>query len=150
MHKHDGAAGYIFNNDELLLIHHVKLDLWIPPGGHVEPGEIPHETVIRECGEELDLDVLVLDTKDVPVVDAVKQNCPVPFYVNVHNVGDHNHLGFYYVCIALNPDHIRPDGMEVDNFRWYKKEDLYRPEISDEVKSIANLAFDKYETLKHH
>jgi 8-oxo-dGTP diphosphatase len=40
---------------QTLLIHHVKSGLLLPPGGHVEPGEHPDETVERECLEELGL-----------------------------------------------------------------------------------------------
>ncbi|OGN55696.1 MAG: NUDIX hydrolase [Chlamydiae bacterium RIFCSPHIGHO2_12_FULL_44_59] len=37
----------------LLFVDHKKCNLWIFPGGHVEPGEHPQETVTRECLEEL-------------------------------------------------------------------------------------------------
>lgn len=36
-----------------LLGAHRKSGLWLPPGGHVEEGEHPRETVTRECQEEL-------------------------------------------------------------------------------------------------
>lgn len=32
---------------------HKKADDWIPPGGHIEPGETPSEAAIREMQEEL-------------------------------------------------------------------------------------------------
>jgi len=32
---------------------HIKADDWIPPGGHIEPGETPVEAAIREMQEEL-------------------------------------------------------------------------------------------------
>ena len=38
---------------ELLLVAHRKSGLWLPPGGHVEPGEDPWHTAVREAGEEL-------------------------------------------------------------------------------------------------
>jgi len=39
----------------LLLVDHKNAQLWLPPGGHVEPGEHPRETVRRELQEELGL-----------------------------------------------------------------------------------------------
>lgn len=33
--------------------HHVKANMWIPPGGHLEPGEMLEDTVRREFEEEL-------------------------------------------------------------------------------------------------
>jgi len=35
------------------LVHHIKADDWIPPGGHIKFGEHPVQTVIREFEEEL-------------------------------------------------------------------------------------------------
>lgn len=37
----------------LYLVHHRKAGSWIPPGGHIEYGESPRETVKREYAEEL-------------------------------------------------------------------------------------------------
>ena len=38
---------------KVLLVDHIQAQLWLPPGGHVEPDEHPLETVKRECREEL-------------------------------------------------------------------------------------------------
>lgn len=38
---------------QVMLVEHRKAGLWLPTGGHVEPGESPWETVQRECREEL-------------------------------------------------------------------------------------------------
>jgi 8-oxo-dGTP pyrophosphatase MutT (NUDIX family) len=45
----DAATG------QILLVEHRKSGLWLPPGGHVEPGEHPWDAVVRECHEELSL-----------------------------------------------------------------------------------------------
>jgi 8-oxo-dGTP diphosphatase len=39
--------------DQVFIGHHIKADMWIPPGGHIEPGEHPVEAVWREFKEEL-------------------------------------------------------------------------------------------------
>jgi len=38
---------------KIFLGHHKKADLWIPPGGHIDKGETPQETIRREWKEEL-------------------------------------------------------------------------------------------------
>lgn len=38
---------------KMLLVDHKKAQLWLPPGGHIEPDEDPKDTVRRECLEEL-------------------------------------------------------------------------------------------------
>lgn len=40
----------------VLLVDHVKAGLWLPPGGHVDDGEDPRDTVTREAKEELGID----------------------------------------------------------------------------------------------
>ncbi len=40
---------------KLLLVDHKLAGLWLPSGGHVEPGEDPRATVVRELAEELNL-----------------------------------------------------------------------------------------------
>ncbi|MCW2912265.1 MAG: hypothetical protein JWN52_333 [Actinomycetia bacterium] len=42
----------------LLLVEHRKASLLLPAGGHVEAGEDPWSTVVRECREELFLDAV--------------------------------------------------------------------------------------------
>ncbi len=37
---------------KVLLVDHIKAELWLPTGGHVEPGEDPKEMVVREDKEE--------------------------------------------------------------------------------------------------
>lgn len=39
--------------EQQLLVAHRKAGLWLPAGGHVEPGEDPWAAVVRECREEL-------------------------------------------------------------------------------------------------
>jgi 8-oxo-dGTP pyrophosphatase MutT (NUDIX family) len=41
------------DGDAVLLVDHRLAQMWLPTGGHVEPGEHPRETVARELREEL-------------------------------------------------------------------------------------------------
>jgi 8-oxo-dGTP pyrophosphatase MutT (NUDIX family) len=43
---------------QLLLVAHRKAGLWLPAGGHVEPGEDPWAAVVRECREELGIEAV--------------------------------------------------------------------------------------------
>lgn len=42
-------------NGKVLLIKHKKLDMWLPPGGKLEPNETPFEAAERELFEETGL-----------------------------------------------------------------------------------------------
>lgn len=43
----------VLEGQRMLLVDHKNAGLWLPPGGHVEPGEHPRSTVARELQEEL-------------------------------------------------------------------------------------------------
>lgn len=43
----------VVDGDHILLVHHRKAGLWLPPGGHVDPGETPIQAAQREITEEL-------------------------------------------------------------------------------------------------
>lgn len=45
--------------------HKASPGVWEFPGGKVDPGELPFEAIIREIQEELELDVLPLETFNV-------------------------------------------------------------------------------------
>lgn len=60
MAQHLTASGVIFYDDHVLLIHHKRIGAWLPPGGHVEDMELPHEAVVREVFEETGVVVEVL------------------------------------------------------------------------------------------
>jgi 8-oxo-dGTP pyrophosphatase MutT (NUDIX family) len=40
---------------QVLVVHHKKAELWLFPGGHIEPNESPTQTLNREIEEELGL-----------------------------------------------------------------------------------------------
>lgn len=41
---------------KILLVDHKKAGTWLSPGGHLDPGEGPQETVLREIKEELGIE----------------------------------------------------------------------------------------------
>jgi len=141
------VAAYIFREDDkLLLIKHKKLDKWLPVGGHIESNETPDQAVIRESSEEVGLDVILLQYSKLEV--ALK-DLALPFYANVHSVGDHNHACLFYLCQAWNPEFMKPNLNEVSDARWFSKLELIsNQEIGDDVRKIGLLAFENYEKIK--
>jgi hypothetical protein len=47
--KHLVSYFLVVDGDHLLLVDHINAGLWLPTGGHVEPGEHPRTTVEREA-----------------------------------------------------------------------------------------------------
>ena len=64
---------------KIYLGHHKKANDWIPPGGHIEPGETPSEAAIREMKEELGVEItkgqLSAFTVSVKHIDRPESGC---------------------------------------------------------------------------
>ncbi|MBW2987959.1 nucleoside triphosphate hydrolase [Candidatus Woesearchaeota archaeon] len=139
------VAGYLIHRNKVLLIKHKKIGKWLPPGGHIEPNETPDEALKREIKEELNLDIEILNTTRVAEEGNIKQQLAVPFYVNVHSVGSHDHCCLFYICKPKNPEQIALNQAELDGYKWFTKEEL--KQVPVDVKNIALKAFEVYEWL---
>ena len=128
--------GLIIHDNKVLLVHHKKLNLWLSVGGHIDPNETPDDALTREIKEETDLDIEILNKIDFPLDIHTKKNLAVPFYVNVHSVGDHDHCCFYYLCKVLNPENLKIN-KELIDYKWFSKEELKHAEAPSVVKSVA-------------
>lgn len=54
---HITASAIVVGDRGVVLHRHKRLGLWLQPGGHVEPGEWPHDAALREAYEETGLAV---------------------------------------------------------------------------------------------
>ncbi len=70
---------YNRDKNQIYLGDHIKAEGWIPPGGHIEPGETPSGAAIREMQEELQVvitpDMLEPFNLSVTVVDRSHLGC---------------------------------------------------------------------------
>ena len=141
-------AGLLIHENKVLLVHHKKLGLWLPPGGHIEKNETPDAALRREMKEELGISVEILNKPDFPMQGNIKEHLAVPFYSNVHSVGDHDHSCFYYICKPMMPDTINLNKEELNQIAWFTAEELSKPFIPADVRNIALLAFERFRNLE--
>ena len=81
--------------------------LWEFPGGKVEPGERPEETVIRELSEELGI--------------TVQEPCLAPFTFTSHTYPDFQLLMPLYVCRRWEGE---VTALEHSALKWVRPRDL--------------------------
>lgn len=98
----------------VVLLKHKRLGIWLQPGGHVDPGEMPWDAALREAREETGLDVSFagpLDARGVPDL----------IHVDVHAGGrGHTHLDTRYLLNGGEADPTPPEGesQEIGWFTW--------------------------------
>lgn len=70
---------YDKDQGKIYLGHHKKAEDWIPPGGHIEPGETPSQAAIREMKEELGVvitpDMLTAFNLSVKHIGSTERGC---------------------------------------------------------------------------
>ena len=99
-------------NGCLLLGDHRKSGLWLPPGGHVEAGEDPHQAVIRETREELGI-----AAEFHPAFGGGK-----PFFLTVtptNSADSHLDVDLWFVLRAERDAPLLPDPREFNGVRWF-------------------------------
>lgn len=141
------VAGYIFDKDKVLLVHHKKLDLWLPVGGHINGNETPDDALLREIKEEVGIGAEILDKGNFGIGGATIRNLAAPFHVNVHSAGNHNHCCLFYICKVIKNQKIKIN-KELKNFKWFSKEELNNKEIPLDVRGIGLKAFELFGKLK--
>ncbi|MCL4363040.1 NUDIX domain-containing protein [Candidatus Marsarchaeota archaeon] len=123
------AGSIIFNapKDEVLLIKHKKLGVWLPPGGHVEAGEFPYEAAVREAKEETGLDIELLGSRAFDYSNDEAATLVKPFATIYENVPykDERHIHFDMVYLATSKSgEISLNRDESDGIRWFSYNDV--------------------------
>lgn len=96
-------------SDRTVLVLHKRLERWLQPGGHVEPGEHVHDAALREVGEETGLAV-----RHPPAG-------PTLVHVHVHDGGrGHTHLDVRYLLLADPDQAFAPGPGESTRLGWFR------------------------------
>jgi len=104
----------LIDHDEgsVLLVDHRKAGLWLPTGGHVEPGEHPVATVRREVQEELGTEAAFSPvTGERPVFLTVTETAP--------SADQHADVSLWFVLSCEVSRVLTPDPREFGEVRWW-------------------------------
>ena len=138
------VAIFVVHGGKILLIHHRKLNAWLPLGGHIELDEDPEQAALREAKEESGLDVELLGERP-PTTGAGTRALIAPRFLDIHHITDtHEHIGMIYwarpkdgsLTLATDEHH---------DIRWCSAEDLdnLTPAMSEAVKWYCRRAIEE-------
>jgi 8-oxo-dGTP diphosphatase len=111
------------HTSQLMLIDHIKAQLWLPTGGHVEIDEDPRTTVSREAYEELQITAKfgALFGHD-------------PLFVTVGETkgrGTHTDVSLWYVIEGKSADKLAYDKGEMNSYKWLSLQAVLDTDISE-------------------
>jgi 8-oxo-dGTP pyrophosphatase MutT (NUDIX family) len=114
---------FVVHDGRVLLLHHPKLRMWLPPGGHIEPNELPDEAAVREVIEETGVLVRLVGGRGVPVQEPLQ--LVVPAGIQLENIEPgHQHIDLVYFAEPVGDPTIPSVHVERDRAGWYSPHEL--------------------------
>lgn len=107
--KHLVSYFVLVDHDHVLLVDHKNAQLWLPSGGHVEPGEHPRATVVRELREELGFDLS--DAPEAPLMLTTSETVGI--------TAGHTDVSLWYVINADRRLAVEFDPGEFHSVQWF-------------------------------
>lgn len=132
MERHFTVSGFVCDGNATLLHWHPKLQIWLPPGGHIDPDEDPVQAVVREALEETGLTCEVVP-HEPPLPFSNIPQLPGPLKIIVADVGAHEgqpahqHIDMSYALRPI-PGVARVEPEHDHGFTWVTAEQLRRAE----------------------
>ncbi|MEL6551475.1 MAG: NUDIX hydrolase [Pseudomonadota bacterium] len=123
----------LVDGEYILLVDHIKAGLWLPSGGHVEPGEHPRQTVRREIIEELGIEADFM--------------FPGPLFITatttVGSTPGHVDVSLWYVVKGDRQAQLNLDKREFIQVRWFHRQQAphnrCEPELERFLKKLARV-----------
>ncbi len=131
------VAIFVRHNDTLLVIHHNRLQTWLPIGGEMEAGETPLEAARRELLEETGL------VGRFPEIAGAPDGVP-PGYLGYeeHQAGSKGlHMNFVFVADVSGDAKVVPNH-EFSEYRFLSRDEFADLSCPLNVRQYAFLALD--------
>jgi 8-oxo-dGTP pyrophosphatase MutT (NUDIX family) len=149
------ACGWLLQDGKVLLIKHKMLGIWLSPGGHIDPNELPHQAAEREFFEETGIRVRTVSAQEhTPSVDD-SEMLPLPFWSNLHWInrpGENKkrtngeicsqHYGYSFFVVLDGPiSKLSSEDEGVDDVRWFTESELKKIQTNETIYKEAAHVF---------
>jgi ADP-ribose pyrophosphatase YjhB (NUDIX family) len=133
------ATTFVVHEGRTLLLLHRKLGEWFPPGGHIDPNELPDEAAVREVLEETGLEVELL-TAGWPLGHV--RVLPQPYCILLEDISpDHQHIDLIYFA-RVRGGSLAHSEREAHGARWLTWDELADPEINEDIRELGRRAIE--------
>ncbi len=134
------VATFVVCKAKILLLWHRKLQKWLPPGGHVEPNELPDEAAMREVREEAGVEVELVGEIGLPVESPRQLMRPAGIQLEDICPG-HQHIDLIYFARPIDPSQITTTGnAESEAVGWFSLTELAALRVIPDVRLWAERA----------
>ena len=143
-------ATFVVHRGQVLLHFHARLGLWLPPGGHVEYGELPDDAAVREVLEETGVQCRLVGEHGVEV--EYPRQLIRPYGIQVEDIRpgvQHIDLVYFAVADAAGAT-ISPELAERDRVGWYAPSELPGLGANDEIQRWVAKAVKVTATVVKH
>lgn len=146
--RHFTSTVYVVNDGAVALHHHPKLGIRVPPGGHVDRDELPHEAGLREVREETGLEPTLLDATE-PLGAPDGQTLPRPRELVCYDIDVvdgrvfHQHVDhIYFATVPSREIRSRPGEVDADAWEWYAPVDLRESDLDPDTVALSLRAIE--------
>ena len=156
MKRHFTATAFVVRADATLLHWHKRLGQWMPPGGHIEPDELPTEAALREVREETGLICEIVSSSSY-LRFTYPEQLPAPYTILIEDIPGpdepHKHIDLIYFVRPLeDAGHATVDD---PTLRWVSSAELRENSpmdvagcgvtaaIPEDVRLLALVAIDQ-------
>lgn len=135
------ASAYIIDprTKKILLVKHRDYNRWTQPGGHIEIGEIPEETAVRETFEETGIKIKILGERFPREEDYIR---PLGIQRNRSSNGE-TFIDIIYPAIPIRDTELQMNE-ESSDIRWFSREELEEISIFDDIKITMDYILREY------
>ena len=151
------ATCYVFSDDKVLLIFHKKLNRWLPPGGHIDPNEMPCEAAKREVLEETGVEIELIRHEEILISNPHAKSIARPYLCLLEDipayrdVPAHQHIDFVFLGYPVGGT-IQANLDETEGLRWFTKEEVAALDpahdiLPDTQEVIAHLFTTEFATI---
>jgi len=137
------VAVFVVHADRVLLHFHRKLGMWLPPGGHIEPHELPDDAAIREVAEETGVRARLVGERGVDLASPPYPRALArPAGIQLEDIAPgHQHIDLVYFAVPVpGGESLAPEEAREHGTGWYALDELETLGANDEIRAWAALA----------